>query len=72
MMLKTNVILTITAILATVIGFVFMGLIMKKSQKYFLSQQEYLGKLNGHIEEVYSGHNVVKAYNSQDQMGDDF
>lgn len=72
MMLKTNVILTITAILATVIGFVFMGLIMKKSQKYFLSQQEYLGKLNGHIEEVYSGHNVVKAYNSQDQMGDIF
>lgn len=72
MMLKTNVLLTITAILATVIGFVLVGFIMKKSQKYFLKQQEGLGKINGHIEEVYTGHTIVKAYNAEKQMGDIF
>ena len=72
MMLKTNVLLTITAILATVIGFVLLGFIMKKSQKYFLKQQEGLGKINGHIEEVYTGHTIVKAYNAEKQMGDIF
>ena len=72
MMFTTNVTLTITAILSTVIGFVFMSLIMKKSQKYFLSQQECLGKLNGHIEEVYSGHTIVKAYNGERKMSDIF
>ena len=72
MMFTTNVTLTITAILSTVIGFVFMSLIMKTSQKYFLSQQECLGKLNGHIEEVYSGHTIVKAYNGEGKMSDIF
>ena len=72
MMLKTNVLLTITAILATVIGFVLVGFIMKKSQKYFLKQQEGLGKINGNIEEVYTGHTIVKAYNAEKQMGDIF
>ena len=72
MMLKINVLLTITAILATVIGFVLVGFIMKKSQKYFLKQQEGLGKINGHIEEVYTGHTIVKAYNAEKQMGDIF
>lgn len=72
MMLKTNVLLTITAILATVIGFVLVGFIMKKSQKYFLKQQEGLGKINGHIEEVYTGHTIVKVYNAEKQMGDIF
>lgn len=68
MMLKTNVIMTLTAIVATIIGFGLMVVIMKKSQKYFASQQEYLGKINGHVEEVYTGHNVVKAYNGEGQM----
>ncbi|MDH6373646.1 ATP-binding cassette subfamily B multidrug efflux pump [Paenibacillus sp. PastF-3] len=68
MMLKTNVIMTLTAIVATIIGFGLMVVIMKKSQKYFASQQEYLGKINGHVEEVYTGHNVVKAYNGEAQM----
>jgi len=72
MMLKTNVLLTITAILATVIGFVLVGFIMKKSQKYFLKQQEGLGKINGHIEEVYTGHTIVNAYNAENQMRDIF
>ncbi|WP_339318909.1 ABC transporter ATP-binding protein [Paenibacillus sp. FSL R10-2734] len=68
MMLKTNVIMTLTAIVATIIGFGLMAVIMKKSQKYFASQQEFLGKINGHVEEVYTGHNVVKAYNGEAQM----
>ncbi|MEK4345894.1 ABC transporter ATP-binding protein [Paenibacillus sp. FSL P4-0184] len=68
MMLKTNVIMTLTAIVATIVGFGLMVVIMKKSQKYFASQQEYLGKINGHVEEVYTGHNVVKAYNGEAQM----
>ncbi|WP_379142917.1 ABC transporter ATP-binding protein [Paenibacillus sp. sgz500992] len=72
MMFKTNVIMTITAIVATVIGFGLMAAIMKKSQKYFQSQQEYLGKINGHVEEVYSGHTVVKAYNGESQMRSTF
>lgn len=68
MMLKTNWIMTVTAIVATIIGFGLMTVIMKKSQKYFQSQQEYLGKINGHVEEVYTGHTVVKAYNAEAQM----
>lgn len=72
MMLKTNVIMTLTAIVATIIGFGLMVVIMKKSQKYFASQQEYLGKINGHVEEVYTGHNVVKAYNGEAQMRSTF
>lgn len=63
MMLITNWIMALTAVLATVIGFVLMMLIMSRSQKYFIRQQSELGKINGHIEEIYSGHNVVKVYN---------
>lgn len=51
MMLKTDIIMTVTSVLATMIGFGLMMIIMKTSQKYFTSQQEYLGKINGHIEE---------------------
>lgn len=63
MMFYNNWIMALTAIGASVLGFVFMGVIMSKSQKYFVQQQKYLGVVNGHVEEVYSGHNVVKAYN---------
>lgn len=63
MMLVTNWIMAITAMLSTVIGFFFMFKILNKSQKYFIKKQEELGNLNGYIEEMYSGHNVVKAYN---------
>lgn len=68
MMLKTNFIMAITAVMSTIIGFALMSVIMKKSQKYFTNQQEYLGKINGHIEEVYSGHTVIKAFNAEEQM----
>ena len=63
MMLITNWIMALTAILSTIIGFFFMFKILNKSQKYFIQKQEELGNLNGYIEEMYSGHNVVKAYN---------
>ena len=63
MMFYTNWIMALTAIGASLIGFIFMFAILGKSQKYFVSRQVELGKLNGHIEEVYSGLNVVKVYN---------
>ena len=68
MMFVTNWIMAFTAIAASLIGFVVMFLIMGKSQKYFARQQRYLGEINGHIEESYSGHNVVKAYNAEDAV----
>ena len=65
MMFVTNWMMALTAILASVIGFVFMGKILGKSQKYFNQRQVELGNLNGHIEEIYSGHNVVKSFNGE-------
>ena len=65
MMFYTNGILALTAIFASLIGFVGMFAILGKSQKYFVARQVELGKLNGHIEEIYSGLNVVKVYNGK-------
>lgn len=65
MMLKTNLLMTFTAVSATLIGFVLMFAIMGRSQKYFARQQKHLGEINGHIEEIYAGHTVVKAYNGE-------
>ena len=65
MMFVTNWIMALTAIFASLLGFVFMGKILSKSQKYFTQRQIELGNLNGHIEEIYSGHIVVKAYNGE-------
>ena len=67
MMLKTNGIMTLTAVLATIFGFALMFMIMGRSQKYFIRQQKNLGAINGHIEEIYAGHTVVKAYNGEAQ-----
>ena len=72
MMLYTNWIMTLAAVGATVIGFVIMGLVMGTSQKYFIRQQNDLGTLNGQIEEVYTGHNVVKVYNNTENVVADF
>lgn len=65
MMLITDITLTVTAILSTLAGFAAMSLIMGRSQKYFARQQKHLGRVNGHIEEMYSGHTVIKAYNAE-------
>ncbi len=75
MMFVTNWVMALTAIISSLIGFTGMIFILKKSQKYFLQRQEELGKLNGHIEEIYSGLNVVKTYNgkkSADKKFDEF
>ena len=72
MMFVTNWIMAITAIISSLIGFMFMGSILKKSQKYFTLRQEELGKLNGYIEEMYSGHNVLKAYNGEKEANEEF
>ncbi len=72
MMFYTNGIMAITAILASVIGFAGMILILAKSQKYFNQKQKELGNLNGHIEEIYSGHNIVKAYNGEETAYKEF
>lgn len=65
MMFYTNWIMALTAILASLFGFIFMFGVLGKSQKYFVARQNELGNLNGHIEEIYSGLNVVKAYNGK-------
>lgn len=65
MMFVTNWIMALTAIISSLLGFIFMGIVLGKSQKYFIERQEGLGNLNGHIEEIYSGLNVVKAYNGE-------
>ena len=72
MMFYTNWIMAITAILSSLFGFIFMFSILGKSQKYFIARQTELGNLNGHIEEVYSGLNVVKAYNGKKEADEKF
>lgn len=72
MMFYTNWIMAITAILSSIIGFGLMGLILSKSQKYFIQRQKELGSLNGYIEEIYSGHNIVKVYNGDKEALKDF
>lgn len=72
MMLVTNVWMTLTAVLASLLGFAIMLVIMGRSQKYFVAQQRNLGAINGHIEEIYAGHTVVKAYNGEANAQRDF
>ncbi|MDU5923913.1 MAG: ABC transporter ATP-binding protein [Finegoldia magna] len=72
MMIYNSGILTVTTILSSLVGFVVIIIIMKKSQKHFKAQQENLGDINGQIEEVYTGHNVIKAYNAGEMMIDEF
>ena len=72
MMFKTNWIMAVTAIVSSLFGFVFMSLVLSKSQKYFTQRQKELGKLNGHIEEIYTNHNVVKAYNGENAASKKF
>lgn len=72
MMLITNWLMALVAIVSCLLGFLCMGFILKKSQKYFVAKQEALGELNGYIEEMYSGHNVVKVYNGTKESFKDF
>lgn len=72
MMIYTNLLMTLAAIVATIIGFVLIGLIMGKSQKYFKQQQKNLGKLNAYAEETYNGHQIVKVFNNEDNAISEF
>ena len=72
MMFWTNWIMALTAIISSLLGFAGMTYVLKKSQKYFDIRQIELGNLNGHIEEIYSGLNVVKAYNGQKECNKKF
>ena len=72
MMFATNWIMAITAILSSLIGFAFMFIILMKSQKYFMKRQKELGELNGHIEEIYSGQSIVRAYNNEENVKKEF
>ncbi len=72
MMFITNWVMAITAIVSSLLGFIFMFIVLGASQKYFVARQVELGNLNGHIEEVYSGLNVVKAYNGKKEADKKF
>lgn len=72
MMFVTNGVMAIAAILSSLIGFVFMFAVLSKSQKYFTLRQVELGKLNSHIEEIYSSHNIVKVYNGENDSKEKF
>lgn len=72
MMISINISMTIAALLIIPICMFFVTKIMKRSQKYFSMQQEYLGHLNGHIEEIYGGHDIVKAFNGEEKAIEDF
>ena len=72
MMFVTNWIMAFTAIFASIFGFIFSFILLKRSQKYFVQRQVELGNLNGHIEEIYSGHNVVKTCNGEASALEEF
>lgn len=72
MMFSINWIMTLVSLLILPISLGIITKIIKKSQKYFTAQQEYLGHVNGQVEEVYGGHNVVKAFNSEKKVTEEF
>ena len=72
MMFKTDWIMALSAIISSIIGFALMMFIMVHSQKFFTRQQKELGAINSHVEEIYSGHTIVKAYNAVADAGKEF
>lgn len=72
MMLSISVTMTIASIVIIPISGILIALVVKKSQKYFKEQQTFLGHVNGHVEEVYSGHNIMKAFNGEDAAVEEF
>jgi ATP-binding cassette subfamily B protein len=67
MMLSINVLMTVTSILAVSMSFGLIGAVLRASQKFFRAQQASLGRMNGHVEEMYGGHAIVQAFNRQDE-----
>ncbi|MEG0961944.1 MAG: ABC transporter ATP-binding protein, partial [Lachnospiraceae bacterium] len=72
MMLSISPIMTLIALVILPVSAILIGIVVKFSQKYFVAQQKYLGKINGQVEEVYSGHNIVKAFNKEEDMLKEF
>ena len=72
MMFTTNVIMALTAIFSSLFGFIFMAVVLKKAQVYFSARQKELGNINAHIEESYSGLNIIKTYNAKDMVNEKF
>ena len=72
MMFVTNTLMAITAIVSSLFGFIFMFIVLSKSQKYFTERQQELGNLNANIEEIYSNVSVVKSYNAKEETLDGF
>lgn len=72
MMFSISWIMTLATFIILPVSMVLISLVVKKSQKYFKSQQEYLGHLNGQVEEVYGGHNIMKAFNREEASTKDF
>ena len=68
MMLSINVWMTLAALLILPVSMMIIGFVMKHSQKYFQDQQRYLGEVNGQVEEIYGGHNVVQAFNKEEDV----
>lgn len=71
-MFQTNWILSVVTIVSSMLGFVFMAMILKRSQKYFNRKQADLGRMNGHIEEIYTNHNIVRAFGAKTNETDKF
>ena len=71
-MFATNAVLALVAIASSLIGFWVMNVIIQRSQQYFVRRQQYLGALNGHIEEIYAAHTIVKAYNGEAEATERF
>ena len=72
MMIWTNWVMAATAILSSLLGFVFVFIVMSRSQKYFTRQQRDLGRMNGHVEEIYTGQKIMKAYGGEDSARKEF
>lgn len=72
MMISINIPMTIAVVLIVPICMLVLNMVVKKSQKYFSMQQAYLGHMNGHVEEIYGGHDVVKAFNAEDEAIEKF
>lgn len=72
MMLSISWQMTLVALLILPVSMTLILAVVKKSQKYFKSQQEYLGHVNGHVEEIYSGHNIMKAFNREEEAVEKF
>ena len=72
MMFTINIIMTFAVLCILPVALIFIGIVVKSSQKYFMAQQEYLGHVNGQVEEVYGGHNIIKVFNGEDEAVKEF